>query len=385
MKTSKLLASALFAGALVMPAAAMAAPKSMTLQFGDYVLKAQSMIVGQTSTATVSAGGDPIYLANRPQKDGVAGLLMTYSNGDQFVCSGSLASDRQSIITAAHCVSSGGGVKDVDLVSTDVIFWNGSDVNQIWFEAGVTTVAVSDYFVNADYTGDVIDQNDIAVLRLASAAPDWATAYDLYRSDIEGLGFNVAGYGRRGSSGATGATFGTGRLREGDNIYDYRFGNAVFGTAYTDAWGVPYAQAEYSYVSDFDRVGFAANDASNLVANFLGAPLNQFADTGVGPREVGIAGGDSGGPGFIDGKLSSVNSWGGSFGSDFGDVDDALNSSWGEFSGYVPIFIHARWIDSVLVASPAVPEPQTWAMLIVGFGAVGLAARRRRAATTVSA
>ena len=37
------------------------------------------------------------------------------------------------------------------------------------------------------------------------------------------------------------------------------------------------------------------------------------------------------------------------------------------------------WVDNVSVA--AVPEPQTWAMLIAGFGLVGGVSRRRRMAT----
>jgi len=372
---SQFLTSAFFLAAATVATGANAGPKTYTATFGDMVLTAQSLIVGQTSTATVAGGGNAIYLANRPQKDGVVGLLMTYANGAQFVCSGSLGSDRRSIVTAAHCVSDGAGTPNP--VNTKAIFWNGSDVNQVWFEPGVTAIDVTQYFVNPGYTGEVIDQNDIAVLRLADFAPKWATAYELYTSDIEGLAFNVAGYGRRSNAGGSvGANLGTGRLREGDNIYDYRLGNALFGTKYTDEWGVPFAQAEYSYVSDFDN-GRAGNDTSNLVANYLGVPLNTFAQTGVGAREVGIAGGDSGGPGFVDGKLASVNSWGGSFGSAFGDIDNALNSSWGEFSGYVPIFIHEKFILSSFV-----PEPATWGMMIVGFGAVGFAARRQRAAAT---
>lgn len=35
-------------------------------------------------------------------------------------------------------------------------------------------------------------------------------------------------------------------------------------------------------------------------------------------------------------------------------------------------------LDNVLVTQAAVPEPATWAMLIVGFGLVGAASRRRR-------
>ena len=36
-------------------------------------------------------------------------------------------------------------------------------------------------------------------------------------------------------------------------------------------------------------------------------------------------------------------------------------------------------LPSGMSVSPSVPEPATWAMLIAGFGAVGFAARRRRA------
>ena len=41
-------------------------------------------------------------------------------------------------------------------------------------------------------------------------------------------------------------------------------------------------------------------------------------------------------------------------------------------------------IDSVALDITAVPEPSTWAMLILGFGVIGAAARRRRAATAIA-
>jgi hypothetical protein len=94
----------------------------------------------------------------------------------------------------------------------------------------------------------------------------------------------------------------------------------------------------------------------------------------LGAREVGIAPGDSGGPAFIDGRLASVNSYGLTFGNDFGDVDLILNSSWGEYSGYVPIYLHADWIRGI---QASVPEPESWALMILGFGFVGGALRRR--------
>ena len=128
-------------------------------------------------------------------------------------------------------------------------------------------------------------------------------------------------------------------------------------------------------MSDFDN-GRAANDAScRLAVNGLGiAASDKYCNVGVGAREVGISGGDSGGPGFVNGKLASVNSYGLSFGPAFGDFGGGLNSGFGEFSGYAPIFSSAAFVQG------AIPEPATWALMIGGFGMVGAASRRARRA-----
>ncbi|MCA3239711.1 MAG: PEP-CTERM sorting domain-containing protein [Rubrivivax sp.] len=98
-----------------------------------------------------------------------------------------------------------------------------------------------------------------------------------------------------------------------------------------------------------------------------------FCNTGVGAREVGVAGGDSGGPSFIGGQIATVNSYGLSFGTSFGDSLSGLQSSYGEFSGYVPTYIHADFINAALV-----PEPGTYAMMLAGLAAMGLMVRRRQ-------
>ena len=113
----------------------------------------------------------------------------------------------------------------------------------------------------------------------------------------------------------------------------------------------------------------------------MGAPAGFGCSVGLGAREVNIAGGDSGGGAFINGQIASVNSYGLSFGEDFGDFYPGLNSSWGEFSGYVPTNIHAGFIAAAQLGG--VPEPATWALMILGFGAVGGAMRRRNAKTSV--
>ena len=102
------------------------------------------------------------------------------------------------------------------------------------------------------------------------------------------------------------------------------------------------------------------------------ADARGFCTLGLGVREVNPASGDSGGGGFIDGRLASVTSYGLVVDSDFGGAN---NSGFGDLAGYVPIFIHADFIRNAIAA---VPEPATWAQMLLGFGMIGVATRRRR-------
>ena len=358
---------------------------------------AVSRVIGQTATSDVLApsntigGGNPIYKPSA-NKSGTVALIMEYSNGDRFICSGSVLADGRSIATAAHCVSGGAGTANP--VKTTVHFYNGNPDERAVTPGASETRSVTAYFVHPEYTGEVIDQNDIAILRINKEAPASAQRYDLFTpNDLTGTQFNVAGYGTRSTTGGNNGNtppFGarTGFLREGDNIYDYAWGDARFQgffSSYRFAGGTENffgtADVEFSFISDFDN-GLRAQDQSRRIANAIGlGPLGNtfFDNTGVGAREVGIAGGDSGGPGFVDGKLASINSYGLTFGTNFGDFGGGLNSGWGEFSGYVPVYIHTDFI-----ATTAVPEPASWAMLIIGFGLTGAAARRRRGAAVAA-
>jgi Trypsin/PEP-CTERM motif len=348
---------------------------------------AQSTIIGQTPTSVdlnpgVAGGGDPLYFPTAARQAGTVALIMDYGGGNRFICSGTLMSDRRSILTAGHCVSDGFGTANP--LTTTAYFWNGGPNERVPFNVGATAVNVSNYFVNSGYTGQVIDQNDIAVLRLADLAPAFAQSFELTtENDLTGDVFTVAGYGGRSTiGGAFGADARTGFLREGDNRYDFRLGDADFNGFWDGFFGT--ADVTHSYVADFDN-GLAINDTSCRTANGTGnGPLlsDKYCNTGLGAREANIAGGDSGGPGFINGKVASVNSYGLSFGTGFGDFRTGLNSSWGEFGGYVPVHIHRQFILGSLVQ--AVPEPATWAMMIAGFGMIGGTMRVRRRQTAVA-
>ncbi len=365
--------------------------RSVSGSYNGMQWTASSLLTGTTSTLLPSPPneGDPIYWPVYPRDSGVVHLLMDY--GPQvgaFICSGTLLNDRRSVLTAGHCVSDGAGT-DNPLTTTVYFQPEGGlpagtriQTNGIP-NGGAVARSVTDYFVNSAYTGQVIDQNDIAVLRMDTEAPAWALDYDLYtNSDLTGADFTVAGYGVLGD-GATGRTNFAARLRQGDNMYDFRLGDPLFAGGWAAILGEPADQIAYSWVSDFDN-GLAANDTACRVAqasNLAGPAGAVFCDLGRGAREVGVAGGDSGGPNFIDGRISGVNSYGLTFGSDWGDFfcipGNCLNSSFGEFSGYVPVSIHEKFIRDSLYRAPPIPEPGSLALLGLGLAGLGLTRRRK--------
>ena len=287
----------------------------------------------------------PIYAAPRGVGyDGVAGLLITKPSGT-FLCTGSLVGlSHRYLVTAAHCM--------LDATSVDAYFFPPA--------GGTEVVTSTSYAIHEGYTGSVIDENDIAVVDLGTRVSD-VESYGLFTGDAVGEAYDEVGFGVSGT-GATGATLPSGLRRHGYNRFDFTGADPVFA-GFWDDMDILFA--------DFDS-GSPANDASCLLLAYFTADPKSYCDLGLGDLEALSAPGDSGGPLFVGGRIAAVASFGLTFGGGIvGDVDGALNSSFGEFGGYTSIARHAAWIEEHIV-----PEPAT--LLLMFTGLVGIVAVRRR-------
>jgi hypothetical protein len=278
--------------------------------------------------------------------DGVGALLLETSLGD-FLCSGSLLSSGQHVLTAAHCVTDPFG--NNSLYGGSAFFFPNP--------TGTEIIPLSGVSIHPGWTGDLVAGNDIAIIELASAATAGAQRYEIYTSTDEiSKTYNVAGFGLRGSFGQ-GDTIPAGARRQGKNTWDATLSDIGFGGSNV-------------LMADFDS-GLPANDGFRF---FFGFPPH----LGLGFDEVSTAPGDSGGPSFLNGKVAAITSFGATFSFMDGSSSDIspgiLNSSWGEFDGMTRVSNYVDWINGphtfVLI-----PEPGT--LLLCGIALLGALAWRR--------
>jgi hypothetical protein len=381
-------ALAVFAATTVLAGAANA---QRTITSADGRWQGVSEIVGQTATSSVVApagggGGDPIYIPTPGKYAGAVALRMDYATGS-FVCSGTLINSN-TVVTAAHCVSDGTSARPL---ATTAFFHNGPDGPTVYNPAlsGSVAVNVLKTTVHQSYSGEVVDENDIAILTLGSAPPSFAQAVGLSAiGDLTGLDHTIAGYGSRSTAGGSTGTLpvsnaNTGRLRDADNRFDWRFGDDDFEGYFDGAFGPQ--SIDNVWVSDFDDgtafrdnscnlAGFESGSSPAAAAIFSKAVFSssKYCDLGRGAREGIGAGGDSGTGYYINGELVAVHSFA------LWYRDDESANRFGQFKGAVSVDFHRDFINA------NVPEPATWAMMIAGFGLVGGAARRSRTVRSVT-
>lgn len=326
---------------------------------GDSIGKgeARPLYVTSDGSAThTTTPGTPVFGVDH---DGVADLIITRSEGTAR-CTGSLLSDGQSLLTAAHCLTDNDGAPVI------------TNVQATWqLAAGDVIQSSADVTIHPMYNGDLTDGYDIAIVQFDNPITTDVPRYDIYRktdgSDI-GVETVKVGYGRSGF-GNTGDTIASGTKRFGKNKYeDDGLGNG--GTGISNVSGVNNSdtQLTYDFDSNFRNLNnLSGTDSDHDAFQFF---FGRDEDLGFGDDEVGAAPGDSGGPSFLfdDGEwlIAGVTSYGLRLQFTDGttsDVDSETtpNSSWGEFGVDARVSSVQGFIDSSLI-----PEPHTVALVVTG-------------------
>jgi len=267
--------------------------------------------------------------------EGLDGVVRVSAGG--YYGTGSLLYDGRAILTAAHVVD---GVSASDI--------------EVYFETteGRTTLEANAVSLSPGY--DAVDiNNDLALVWLSAPAPSEAERYDLYRSfDEVGQSMLMVGYGLPGNGydGMLDTFDGPPTRLMAWNRFDadmYQLKTTLgFDMSWTPLPGTQLA-------ADFDN-GLSSQDA---LGRLIGV-----SDLGQGVDEGMIAPGDSGGPAFIAGKVAGIASYGASlgYGNITPDVDEMVNSSFGEIGAWQRVSHYQAWIDQSLRAhypdAPSRPE-----------------------------
>ena len=320
------------------------------------------VVVGEPSSSGIAGAIPYIDLGNNL----FTGTVQLQYSGNRF-CSGSLLPSGRHILTAAHCLTDDAGNAFPNYNGFTIQF-DGPDGHE---DINFRSVAIHPGWT-FDYSGN---GDDIAIVELTTAAPQWAERYELYTGDAVGQEYLRIGYGGFGW-GDVGDVYG-GVAADGENL------NRVFGTNFFDGgnaelcymvgWncgGGAVLTSDFDGPNDTDGDGIGDNDLwGQLFAMFAGT--NYYVH-GATSMEVGSAGGDSGGTLLVNGMLAAVTSYGFSFGETYFDYGGGLNSSWGEGMADTSVAWHYQWI-----IANSVPVPAPLALFGIGLLAMGL---RRRAA-----
>jgi hypothetical protein len=321
---------------------------------------------GEQNLITSGDPENPLYAnAGANLRNGVGSIFIEFDGipVGGFLCTATVIDDHH-ILTAAHCVRNAGDtVKRLRLV-----LFAGLPAPMILDATGFSVNSLYD-LTNPGF--GAFAAGDVAIIELPNALPPEIERYGLYRTADEfGETTRHYGHGRsgKGNKGATGDSdffF----ARTGLNMYEQTLG-AFFGP--------PFDQL----LHDYDSGGENHNAMDWWFSSFMCSPDNPnppfaqdgkcttfragiYPDRGFDKLEVGIASGDSGGPGFIDGRIAGVHSFGftyfcGGAGSPTNgpDFTCGLDSSYGEMSGDTRVSTYADWIDGVVAKGTDTTIPE---------------------------
>lgn len=335
--------------------------------FAQYTGNAEKAIV--TQDAGVGGGiNNPIYLP--PPSDnnysGVVNLWFRNAAGAvQGACTGSLleGGGRRKILTAGHCVAD----------NSSTVVWSSFTARFRNADGTFTEVNGTGFAVQANYSGNVLEEQDVAVLTLSADAPASARGYSLFTGnplvDYTAAGFGRTGTGLTGDNNPANNQFSAVNvLRAGRNRFESSGRDnqqfATIANANPGTFGG-------ILLSDFDDIN---GSEDSFTCDGLG-----FCNNGFGLNEVAVGRGDSGGAAFTNTwQVLGVASWGGStdgtnlsqYGTDFGYACVA------NFAANAACLANYNFVQAQL--GNVVPEPSTYALMATGLvGLIGLARRRQ--------
>ncbi len=346
-------------GALLFAASTAGAQATATLPVSE--TPTSSLVIADTNPTHGTIGPrltQARYDAIGSQYRGVVKVEMFRGTTALGSCSGSLLWTGFDILTAAHCVANAGGAT---ATSAKIRFRGATNSSS----SDVVINSASIVF-NAAYTGNVVDEADVALIRLGALAPSFATRYQLFSGDPLNTRANYSGWGLVGD-GNTGDAFqfgGAGRRLQGSNRWEATMDDATFGMTNTNSNGI--------LVYDFDNG--SADRNSMCTAGWTPAPTADLCDAGFGEDEVALGRGDSGGPGFVGGKIAGVASWVTS-GLKSDGTACARVSCFGAFGAHTNMSYAP---NSAWVGTHVTPEPASLVLMASGLLGVGFAVRRRR-------
>ncbi|WP_170180165.1 trypsin-like serine protease [Desulfoglaeba alkanexedens] len=264
--------------------------------------------------------------------DGYDGVVRVSFGG--YYGTGTLLYDGHAVLTSAHLFEGRTGTAYVTFQTP----------------SGTQTVSTTKILQHPGYDAEN-SNNDLAIVWLPEAAPVDADRYEIYReSDEIGQVFTFSGYGGTGT-GITGEIIPGGLIRhKAANQFDADAAELKDHLGPYMAW-TPWPGTQL--IADFDS-GTSSNDA-------LGQLIHRY-DRGLGLYEGLIAQGDSGSPAFLQNKVAGVANYVATLsgGSIDPDVDDFINSSFGEIAACQRVSAHQQWIDQSLRAeypnAPTRPE-----------------------------